>query len=210
MGDEGFLARQLHHHLAGGGTGEQRGNDLEIQRLDASPEPAADERLDHADARGIHFEASGQHEVQVVADLRHGLHRETAGQRIEFGKTGVRLDLRVVDLGATELFLAHQIGCGKTFVDIAELMMDFAFDVAGLVVVQKHGVRRARGIGRVIGGKLLHFQFDQAKRPLGRLRVDRRHRRDRLAAIAYAAARQRIFVHGDGEHAVGVRDNHRR
>jgi hypothetical protein len=116
----------------------------------------------------------------------------------------VRFDLCVVDLGATEFLLAHQIGRGKTLSDVAELMMDLTFDVAGLVIVQKHGARRA-GIGRgVIGRQFLHFQFDQVERPLGRLRVDRGHRRDRLAAIAYAAAGKRIFVHGDRKHTVSV------
>ncbi len=52
---------------------------------------------------------------------------------------------------------------------------------------------------------MLHLEFDQRQRALGRLRVDRGHRRDRLAAIAHAAARQRIFVHGDRQHAVSVR-----
>ena len=83
--------------------------------------------------------------------------------------------------------------------------MNVAFDIAGLVVVQQHGVRRARRFRRIIGGQLLHLEFDQSERPLGRLRVDRGHRRHRLAAIAHAAARQRIFVHGDRQHAVGVR-----
>ena len=83
--------------------------------------------------------------------------------------------------------------------------MHVALDIAGLVVVQQHGVRRARRFGRIIGGQFLHLEFDQAERALGRLRVDRRHRRDRLAAIAHAAARQRIFVHGDRQHAVSVR-----
>ena len=175
-----------------------------FKRLDARPETAADERLDHADARGIHLQALREHEVQVIADLRHGLHRETAGRRIVFGKAGVRLDLRVVDLGAAELLLAHQIGGGKTLRDIAERMMDVAFEIAGFVVVQQHGTRRARVLGRIIGGQFLHFEFDQVERPLGRLLVDRRHRRDRLAAIAHASARQRIFVHGDRQHAVGV------
>ena len=75
-----------------------------------------------------------------------------------------------------------------TGIDIAEVLLDLPLEVAGLVVVQKHGVRRARSIGRIIGGELRHFQFDQAESPLGCLRVDRGHRRDRLAAIAYAAA----------------------
>ena len=114
MGDEGFLAGQLHQHFAGRGAREQRGDDLEIQHLDAGAEAAADERLDHADARGIHLQALRQHEMQVVADLRHRLHGQPPGHRIEFGKARMRLDLRVVDLGAAEFFLAHQIGRGKT------------------------------------------------------------------------------------------------
>ena len=121
MGDEGLFAGELHQHLAGGGAGQQRGDDLEIQRLDARAETAADERLDHADARGIHLQALRQHEVQVIADLRHGLHREAVGRRIVFGEARMRLDLRVIDLGAAEPLLAHQIGGSKTLADVAEL-----------------------------------------------------------------------------------------
>ena len=148
---------------------------------------------------------SRDHQVQIVADLRHRLHGEAAGCRIEFSQTRVRLDLRVVDLGAIEPFLAHQIGVGEALADVAELMMDVAFEIARLVVVQQHGVRRARCFGRIIGRQLLHLEIDQRQRPLGRLRIDRRDRRDRLAAIAHAAARQRIFVHGDRQHAVSMR-----
>ena len=83
--------------------------------------------------------------------------------------------------------------------------MDVAFEIAGLVVVQQHGTRRARGLGRIIGGQFLHFEFDQPERALGGLSVNGRHCRDRFAAIAHAAARQRIFVHGDRQHAVSVR-----
>ena len=205
VGDEGFLAGELHQHLAGGGAGEQRGDDLEIQRLDAGAETAADERLDHADARGIHLQALRQHEVQVIADLRHRLHREAAGRRIEFGKTRVRLDLRVVDLGAAEPLLAHQIGRGQTLADVAELVVDVAFDIAGLVVVQKHGVRRACRFRRVISGQFLDLELDQTECPFGRLGVDGGDRRHRLAPVAHAATGQRIFVHGDRQHAVSVR-----
>ena len=98
--------------------------------------------------------------MQVIADLRHGLHRETAGQRVELGKTGVRLDLRVVDLGAAEALLLHQIGRGHALTDVAKLMMDLAFDIAGFVVVQKHSVRRTCRFGRVIGGELSYLQFN--------------------------------------------------
>ncbi len=71
MGDESLLAGELHHHLAGAGAREQRGDDLEIEGFDAGAEAAADERLDHADARSVHLEASREHQVQVIADLRH-------------------------------------------------------------------------------------------------------------------------------------------
>lgn len=117
----------------------------------------------------------------------------------------MRLDLRVIDLGAAETFLTHQIGSGKTLADIAELVMNVTFNVAGLVIVQKHGVRRARRFGRIIGGQLLRLEFDQCESPLGRLLIDRGHRRHRLAAIAHAATGEGIFVHGDREYAVGVR-----
>ena len=117
----------------------------------------------------------------------------------------MRLDLRMVDFGAADLLLAHEIGRGKARAHVAERVMDFALEIARLVVVQQHGARRARRRRRVIGGQLLHLEFDQVERALGGLRVDRGHRGDRLAAIAHAPARERIFVHGDRQHAVSVR-----
>ncbi len=113
MGEKILLARELHHHLAGGGARKQRGDDLEVEDLDARAEPAADERLDHANARGVHLQAAREHQVQVVADLRHALHGEPPGERIVLGQAGMRLDLRVVDLGAADALLAHEIGRGK-------------------------------------------------------------------------------------------------
>ena len=78
MGEEVLLAGQPHQHLAGGGAGEQRGDDLEIQHLDSGAEAAADEWLDDADTRGVHLQASRQHQVQVIADLRDALHCQSA------------------------------------------------------------------------------------------------------------------------------------
>ena len=117
----------------------------------------------------------------------------------------MRLDLRVVDLGAAEPLLAHQIGRGQTLADVAELIVDVAFDIAGLVVVQKYGVRRACRFRRVISGQFLDLELDQTECPFGRLGVDGGDRRHRLAPIAHAATGQRIFVHGDRQHAVSVR-----
>ena len=117
----------------------------------------------------------------------------------------MRFDLGVIDLGAVETVLAHQIGRGEPGVEIAEFMVDLALDIAGLVVVQQHGVRRAGGFRIVVGRQLAQLEFDQIDRALRRFGVDRRHRGDRLAAIAHPAARQRIFVHGDRQHAVGDR-----
>ena len=64
----------------------------------------------------------------------------------------MRLDLRMIDLGAVEQFLAHQIGGGKTLRDIAKLVMDVALDIAGFVVVQKHRIGRSRRLGRIVSG----------------------------------------------------------
>ena len=140
--------------LPAGGAGEQSGDDLEIQHFDARAEAAADERLDHADARGVHFQASRQHQMQVVADLGHRLRREPAGARIVVHQAGVRLDLRMIDLGAADRLLAHQIGRGEGRPPIAEFVMYLALDIAGLVVVQQRGARRARVRRGVIGGQL--------------------------------------------------------
>src|SRR3546814_2238974 len=53
-------------------------------------------------------------------------------------EAGMRLDLGVVDLRATEFLFAHQVRVGETFAPVAEFMMDFALEIARLVVVQQH------------------------------------------------------------------------
>ena len=195
MGEEGLFAAELHQHFAAGGARQQRRDDLEIERLDARAEAAADERLHHADPRLVHFEAARQHQVQVVGDLRHALHRQPAGARVVFGERRVRLDLPMVDLGAAEASprapdrLRRSPGR-----DIAELVMDLALDIAGLVVVQ-HAWRRARALSAACNRPAVRAPpVDQVQRALGGLGVDRRPppppaRRDSARARAPADIR---------------------
>ena len=205
VGQEGFLARQLHQHLAAGGAGQQRGDDLEIQHLHPRAEPAADERLDHANPRGVHLQATGQHQMQVVDDLGHALKGQSSGQRIVIGQRGVRLDLGVIDLGAAEGRFANEIGRGELLAHIAELVVHLAFEIARLVVVQQRRPGGTRFLRRIIGRELADLELDQLQRVFGGLAIDRGHGRDRLAAVAHPLAGQRVFVHGDRQDAVGVR-----
>ena len=205
VGDEILLARQLHHHLALGGAGEQRGDELEIERLHARAETAADERLDDPDLRLVHGEAARQHQMQVVRHLGDALHGEAAGEQIVFGERRMQLDLRVVDLRAVDIDLAHEIGFGEATRHVAERVVHLPFEIARLGVVDEDCARRKRGFRRVVGRQLPHLELDQIERALGGVRVDRRHRRNRLAAVAHLVARERIFVHRDRQHAIGVR-----
>src|SRR5438477_12499000 len=63
MGDEGLLAVGHHAHAAADLAGEKRGDELDVERLGAAAEPAADMRLDHADARHVHVKDLAQHEM---------------------------------------------------------------------------------------------------------------------------------------------------
>ena len=110
VGEEALLARQLHHDRAGRRAREQGGDDLEVQRLDAGAETAADERLDHADAGDVHLQAARQHELEVVGDLGHALHGEALRARLVFGERRMWLDLRMIDFAAADAIFAHQIG----------------------------------------------------------------------------------------------------
>ena len=202
MRQESFFARQLHEDLAARRAREQGGDDLEIEDFDARAETTADKRLDDADLRLVQFEAARQREVQIVDDLRDVLHRQAAAHGIEFRQAGVRFDLRVVDLRACHAMFADEIGRRKSGVEVAEIVVHFAFDVAGLFVVQQRGVRRARVLRFEIGRQFLEFDLDEIERALRGFLVDGRHRGDRFAAIAHALARQRIFVHRDRQHAV--------
>src|SRR5262249_41578106 len=56
MGNESLLARRYDAHGSVGFTREQRGDQLDVERLGATTETAADMWLDYADARHIHVE----------------------------------------------------------------------------------------------------------------------------------------------------------
>ena len=114
MGDEGFLAVGDDAHFAARLARQQRGDDLEIQRLGAAAEAAADMRLDHADARHLHAEDLRQHQVHVVGHLRRGMHGHAVAQRVVFGDRRVQLHLLLADLGAVIGALAHQIGLARS------------------------------------------------------------------------------------------------
>ena len=205
MGEEILLAAELHHDLARRRAGEQCRYDLEVQHLDARPEAAAHERLDYPDARGVHIKAACEHEVQVVGDLRHALHRQALRERFIFGERCVRLDLRMVDFRAADAVLAHKVGPREARRNIAEGMMDFAFEVARLVVMKQHCVRRTRRGGAVIGRKLTHLEYDELEGTLCGHGVDGGNRGDRFATVPHAPARKRVFIHGDRQHTIGVK-----
>ena len=138
--------------VAGSGTRKQGGDDLKVQHLNSRAEASTNKWFDHSDAGDVHIETACQHQLEVIANLSHALDRESLCLRIKLGKDGVRLNLRVIYFAAADPVLAHEIGLFESRCDVAEDMMDFALDIAGLVVMQQRcaiGARRCRGI---IGG----------------------------------------------------------
>ena len=143
--------------------------------------------------------------MQVIDHLRDALDGKVLFHRIVCCERRVRLDLRVVDFRADDAFFAYEIGIGQALAPVSEFVMYFPFEIAGLVVVQERRAGRAGILGCEIGRQFARLEFDQCQRLLGSSCIHRRHRGHRLAAIADAAARQGIFVHGDRQNPVGVR-----
>ena len=75
MGDLGFLAAQLHPHLAARGARQDAGDDLEIQSLATVAEAAADMGFDDPYSRRIHGQALGRVQVHVIGNLGTGMER---------------------------------------------------------------------------------------------------------------------------------------
>ncbi|MBV6488536.1 MAG: hypothetical protein GHHEDOFH_02504 [Pseudorhodoplanes sp.] len=143
--------------------------------------------------------------MQVINYLRDALDGQLMFQRIVNRERGVRLDLRMVDFGAGEDLFPHEVGFFQALAPVAELVMHLAFKVSGFVVVYEGGAGRAGVLRGVVGGQFADFKFDQRQRLFRGLGVDGCDRRHRIAAIADAAARQRILVHRDRQNAVGMR-----
>jgi len=204
MGDERLFAVDHQPHAAFGLAREQRGDQLDVQRLGAAAEAAADMRLHHADLRHVHGEDLRQHQVHVVGHLGGGVHRHTVALGVVARDRGVHLHLVLADLGAIVGRLAHQVGAGERLLDIAKLEEDIAFEIAGLLGVQQYRAGRRRLGSGEIGRQLLHLHLDERERRLGGGVVDGGDSRDRLAAIAYLVARQRMLGARDRQHAEGL------
>ena len=204
VGDEGLLAVDHDAHAAADLARQQRRDQLDVERLGAAAEAAADMRLDHADARHVHVEDLRQHQVHVVRHLGRGVHGDAVAHRVVVGDRGVHLHLVLAHLGAVVGAFAHQVGRGKSRRDVAELEQHVALEILRLSVVNGDGVRRHRFARRVIGRQLAHLQLDAPQRFLRGRVVDRRNRRDRLAAIAHLVARQRMLAARDRQHAEGL------
>jgi hypothetical protein len=72
--------------------------------------------------------------------------------RIKLGKDGVQLNLSVIDFAAADLVLPHEIGLFESRCYVAKDVVDFAFDIAGFVVMQQRCAIGARRCGRIVGG----------------------------------------------------------
>ena len=206
VGEEDLLAREFELDRAAGSARQRRGHHFEVQRLDAVAETAADERLDDADRRAVQAEGLRQREVQVVGHLGHRMDRQTRGLDIPLRDRGVQFELAMRDFGAIELAFEHHIGGGEAGCDIAEVLLDPALQVAGLVVVQQHGIGRTRGGGVEVGRQGLDLDHHGGQRCRRAALIVGRHREQRLAAVAHLVAGQRPFVLRDRDHAVGRRE----
>ena len=134
--EEAFLARELGPDQAARCTSERCRDHFEVERFDTVTEAAADEWLDHANLRAVHRQALRQCEVQVVRHLCHRVHGEALALRLVGGDRGVELDLAVGNFGVVERLFANEIGGGEARVDVTEELVDFALDVAALLLVQ--------------------------------------------------------------------------
>ena len=131
------------------------------------------------------------------------MQRQAVALGVVIGERRIGLHHRVRDLGVMEPLLAHEVGGGKTRNDIAECLIDFAFDVAGFVRVQQRRTGGARGVGGEIRRQRGDVEFDGRERSTGDRGVVGGNRGDGLATIADALARERKLVLRDRDHAVG-------
>ena len=107
------------------------------------------------------------------------------------------------DFGIVERLFAHEIRGGKARIDVTERLIDLAFDIARLLLVEQHGVGDARLGGVEIRGQGLDVEHDGGESRFRGRFVDRGHRGHGLAAIANLVAGERPLVLRDRDHAVG-------
>ena len=205
MREERLLARELEPHRSARRAREEPGDDLEVERLGAVAEAAADERLDDADRRLVELQAAGERQVHVVGHLRDRVEREPAALGVPVGHRRVRLHHRVVDLRVVERVLAHEVRLREPAVHVAEGLLDRALEVARLAFVQRHGALCASRLRVEIRGQRLEVELDRREGRLRRRGVVGGDGGHRLAAIAHAIARERVLVLRDRDHAVGDR-----
>ena len=204
VGDEGLLAAGDDADRALGGARQQGADEVDVQGLGARPEAAADVRLDDADARLLHLQGLGQHEVHVIGHLGRGADRDAPALGVVIGEDGVGLALHLADLGTIVGLLAHQVGGLEAAIDVAEFELGVAVDVARALGVELDGAFGARLLRGVVGGQFLVGELDGVDGALGGLGVDGGDRRQGLAPVAHPAPRHGVFVLGDGQDAVGL------
>ena len=161
MGDESLLAVDHHAHAAADLARQQRGDQLDIERLGAATEAAADMRLDHADARHVHVEDLRQHQMHVVGHLRAGMDGHAVAHGVVFGDRRVHLHLVLADLGAIVGPLAHEIGLAQS----PASTLPSSNRTSRSILPGLRSCRRPRRapalLGRVVGRQLAHLQLDQ-------------------------------------------------
>ena len=178
MGDEGLLAVDHQPHAALGLAREQRRDQLDIERLGAAAEAAADMRLDHADLRHVHGEDLRQHQVDVVGHLRGGMHRHAVAHGVVARDRGMHLHLVLADLGA--VVGRPRAPDRRRRTPARHCRARRTRRVRDCRASWRAAARRparARRLRREIGRQLLHLHLDAARAPPWRWRRRRRRRR---------------------------------
>ena len=204
VGDEGLLAAEHDAHRTARRAGQEGRYQLDVEGLGTAAEAAAHMGLYDPDAALLHVEAARQHEVDVERHLGAGVDGHAVPLDVVLGEGGVGLDLRLANLGAVVALLGHEVRRGEAGLDVAELEVGLALDVARPLLVEGRGILGEGGLGRVVGGEGLVADRDALEGGLGRRLVYGGDGGHGLAPVAHAPARERELVHGDGQDAIGL------
>ena len=142
MGPENLFARvgdfdRSQRFAGGNGCDDLKRNDFTL-----AAEPAAHQRLNHANLRHGHFEDERQFVLEIVRDLRGRLDCQTsaiAGMWIDFkcSQTGVRLHGSVSNFVGDKAGLGYVVSVRETLIGVSEYVVIIFFEIMRLVVVNK-------------------------------------------------------------------------
>ena len=189
------------------------GDDFDGNHFALAAEAAADQRLDDADLRHLHFEDDAELVLEIVGNLRGRPDGEAAlpaGLRIEFesGESGMRLHRGVRyfvgDVAAFDDF----VGFGEAFIGIAEDVVIVLFDIVRALLVNEIGFRGHGIFGIEPGGQRFVFDVDQFQGFFGDGFGFGYDAGDVVADVADFIHGESGFIVADGKNAVLIRGVH--